>query len=276
MKGNTDILISNTTTKSADYFNSQLFGDFSTREFLDENLLDKSRILKWDISKSTLSKLRNVLPCARFIIMIRDPVERLYSDYIYFSGRQYYYTKAGHTDMSKITPRDFHEKCVAGIQWWKLCMLQHKNDANVCLHSTTATTTKGIPNLNTSHNKCWSNSNYTCKAFRNGFYYYYIKDWLEVFPKSHFKFVRLEDYSRNMYSTLNEVLKFLGVRWFDNNEMQVLQRMVKMVPGGATLRDQYPPMMDQTRQMLTEFYRETNVKLTKLLGDDQLLTLWQA
>jgi N-acetylgalactosamine 4-sulfate 6-O-sulfotransferase len=39
----------------------------------------------------------------------------------------------------------------------------------------------------------------------------YIGDWLQVFPREQFFFVKMEEYSENTSNTLQEIFKFLGV-----------------------------------------------------------------
>ena len=236
-----------------------IFGDFSTREFLDENVT-----ADWVPQNSTLSRVKKLLPCARFLVMLRDPVERLYSDYLYFSGRQLNSTRL--KDRKHITPEDFHFKCVTSIHWWRACLEKYRGNIRHCLH--VAGNITGLPPMGTSHSKCWSQHSYACKAFKNGLYYYYIIDWLQIYSKSQFIFIRLEDYSKDKIRVINKVLRFLGTRYFNNEELQKVKKMYKQVPGGSLLRSSYPPMWQETKAMLKKFYSESNNKLARLLGDD--------
>lgn len=43
-------------------------------------------------------------------------------------------------------------------------------------------------------------------------YAVFIKEWLAVFPWKHFLFMRTEDYSKNLKSSLLEVFRFLDLR----------------------------------------------------------------
>ena len=44
-----------------------------------------------------------------------------------------------------------------------------------------------------------------------GLYSVYIEDWLQVFPRENFRFVRLEDYAANKTHVLLETIRFLGL-----------------------------------------------------------------
>ena len=47
--------------------------------------------------------------------------------------------------------------------------------------------------------------------FAMGLYSVYIEDWLQVFPRENFRFVRLEDYAANKTHVLLETIRFLGL-----------------------------------------------------------------
>ena len=46
---------------------------------------------------------------------------------------------------------------------------------------------------------------------RIGIYYVFIKEWLKVFPRQNFKFIRLEDYKSNEAQVLTDTIRFLGL-----------------------------------------------------------------
>ena len=47
--------------------------------------------------------------------------------------------------------------------------------------------------------------------FMNSMYYLFIKEWLDVFPREQFHFIKMEDYVTRKEDVLNRVFKFLGV-----------------------------------------------------------------
>jgi hypothetical protein len=42
-------------------------------------------------------------------------------------------------------------------------------------------------------------------------YYLFIKEWLDVFPREQFIFIKMEDYVKYKEETLNRIFKFLGL-----------------------------------------------------------------
>ena len=47
-----------------------------------------------------------------------------------------------------------------------------------------------------------------------GLYSVFIEDWLQVFARENFRFVRLEDYAANKTHVLLETIRFLGLGQF--------------------------------------------------------------
>ena len=45
----------------------------------------------------------------------------------------------------------------------------------------------------------------------NSMYYLFIKEWLDVFPREQFIFIKMEDYVKYKEETLNRIFKFLGL-----------------------------------------------------------------
>lgn len=65
--------------------------------------------------------IHTVQPGARIIIMLRDPVERLYSDYLYFK-------------MANKSAEDFHQKVVESVQLFQSCLSERS--LRSCVYNT--------------------------------------------------------------------------------------------------------------------------------------------
>ena len=59
---------------------------------------------------STAAKLQQVIPDAKLIFMMRDPVARLWSDY------NFYYP---YFEKNEVSAEHFHKVVVKSIAWWK-------------------------------------------------------------------------------------------------------------------------------------------------------------
>ncbi|XP_060063555.1 carbohydrate sulfotransferase 15-like [Ylistrum balloti] len=172
-------------------------------------------------------------PCAKLIIMLRNPVNRLYSDYLHFYNRK--------------SPQHFHDIVISTIDLYKDCF--RKWGIRPCVHHYYLEAT-GKARL------------------RLGIYYIYISDWLEKFPRDQFLFIRLEDYAVDTKSHLQEIFHYLDL---PPTSEDLLNEMSSAAPKN-TRQDRKedsdaPPMLPETRVALEQFYAPYNKKLAILLND---------
>uniref|UniRef100_G3P5C6 Sulfotransferase n=1 Tax=Gasterosteus aculeatus aculeatus TaxID=481459 RepID=G3P5C6_GASAC len=116
--------------------------------------------------------IHTVQPGAKIIIMLRDPVERLYSDYLYFK-------------MANKSTEDFHQKVVESVQLFQSCLSERS--LRSCAYNT-------------------SLSNAMPVRLNLGMYVVFLLDWLTVFHSEQILVLRLEDYAANLQMTINKVL----------------------------------------------------------------------
>ena len=216
----------------------------------------------WQANKAmTYDVIRHVLPCSKFIVLIRDPVERLYSDFIYFLKRQ----------PELITAEMFHEHVTASFEWWKNCT--EKFNIKQCLYGNPQ-----LPGLKPLFQgdiyQCWL-PNRICPNFRIGFYSYILQDWMKHFPKESFLILAMEHFSVNPVDIIqNHVLPFLGLPAMDQKLVKIIQNMARSYPfdqgPSGDVRKAFEErnivkrMFPQTRQALEELYRDSNIKLAYL------------
>lgn len=48
-------------------------------------------------------------------------------------------------------------------------------------------------------------------ALSEGLYVIYLQDWLDVFPKEQFLFIKSEDYFKDRYTTIRDIQSFLNI-----------------------------------------------------------------
>ncbi|KAM7408542.1 hypothetical protein PAMA_002321 [Pampus argenteus] len=121
--------------------------------------------------------IHTVQPRAKIIIMLRDPVERLYSDYLYFK-------------MANKSAEDFHQKVTESIQLFQFCLSERS--LRSCVYNT-------------------SLSNAMPVRLNLGMYIVFLLDWLTVFHREQILVLRLEDYAANQKVTIKKVFDFLSV-----------------------------------------------------------------
>lgn len=175
-------------------------------------------------------------PKAKFMVMLRDPSERLYSDYLYFA-------------LANKSAEDFHEKVVESLQLFENCLQQYSLRA--CAYSTSLNNAMPV-------------------RLQVGLYIIFLLDWLTVFPKEQLLVLRLEDHASNVTYTMHLVFSFLNLGPVSEKQEEVITRIPASNARRAADRS-LGPMLNITRQILRDFHRPFNQKLAWLLKNDTFL-----
>jgi tetratricopeptide (TPR) repeat protein len=85
-------------------------------------------------------------------------------------------------------------------------------------------------------------------------YIYFLKNWLDLFPKEQFLIIRSEDLFSKPVETMNQIYKFLEVPKFELANYKVYNSR------------SYSPSDEDTYKKLTEFFRPYNEQLEDYLG----------
>ena len=97
----------------------------------------------------------------------------------------------------------------------------------------------------------------------------FIKDWLDVFPRSQIHIVKAEDYYRNRSTQLQEIYQFLGV-----DPYLITEEQYRKMDAGSPHNpgnSYHLQMLNATRVLLEKFLLPHNEMLAQLL-DDQRFT----
>ncbi|XP_078698860.1 carbohydrate sulfotransferase 15-like isoform X2 [Branchiostoma floridae x Branchiostoma belcheri] len=183
--------------------------------------------------------IRAVQPKARIIISLRNPTERLYSEYLYFRN--------GKTNKS-VT--NFHTRVTSAIMNFKNCL--RNNSVRSCVYQ---------PELPEKINA----------RLRLGLYEVYLRDWFSIFPRDQILVQRLEDRSKDLKVTIAEVFKFLQLETVSNKAKNAT---IFGSQKGKSRKPEYVsmgPMLPKTRQVLDRFYRPYNRRLAELLNNTGFL-----
>ena len=207
--------------------------------------------------------IKEILPDAKFIIMLRDPAARIFSLYKFHDAK---------------SPADFHNGVLNGIAWWKACLNEGYSMERCLWDRPKVTSYQGI--------KPCSWESRAISSLRRGFYHLFIREWFESFPREQFLIFRFEDYIRNQSLILNNVVfPFLGLPKLSGfNEIYLNARfgfhfekfrIVKNPKSGRWefryTAWKYGDMWPETKAILTEFYAESKVMLAELLQDNNIL-----
>ncbi|XP_076468341.1 carbohydrate sulfotransferase 15-like [Babylonia areolata] len=175
--------------------------------------------------------MRHLYREPKFIVLARNPVDRLYTAYLFHGlGR---------------TSEEFHRDVLRGIAIFNEC-LDRAEDRIECFVNDTV------------FKELTVDLHFSCYAV-------YYEEWLKVFPKKHFLFLRTEEYSANMKETLLKVFKFLELPKPSPSD---LQKMVNAPQSYHTKqRDLAGPMLQETRAVLNAWFKPWNQELARLLKD---------
>ncbi|CAC5387522.1 CHST15 [Mytilus coruscus] len=180
--------------------------------------------------------IRHVLPKTKFIVTLRDPIERMYSSYHFFNKDKKYDKFA------------FHETMQFAIEKFMECKAM-KGDRQCVLD----------PDLRATIS--------TKVRLLNSMYYLYIKEWLDVFPRQQFIFIKMEEYVTNKEEVLNRIFKFLGLSTLSPTEMKKYGLLFTTIKNKTKGGKQYEPMLNATREMLYSLYDPYTKMLPQLLND---------
>ena len=105
---------------------------------------------------------------------------------------------------------------------------------------------------------------------RPSLYSLYIRDWLEVFPRGQFFFIKSEEYYAGRSSVLAELFHFLGLAPLSRELMdKIVSSSIKNPRRNiGAAKDE---MTLKTRQMLNDFFSPYSDDLAKLLNDNKFL-----
>ena len=199
--------------------------------------------------------LRHLHPDAKLVVMLRDPVKRLYSDYLYFRLN------------SQKTVDNFHDRVVKSIGTFRECRRVHSLAACVYAPEINSVATVSTAGSNSSASKRPVSAT-TSVRLRLGIYGVFLRDWFRWFPRDQILVLRLEDYAADTDETLKRIHRFLGVTTTDGDRPE--KREGKEAIANRRYVD-IGPMKNETETLLREFYAEYNEALAQLMGDRRFL-----
>ncbi|KAJ8029812.1 Carbohydrate sulfotransferase 15 [Holothuria leucospilota] len=119
--------------------------------------------------------IRTVLPNALLIVSLREPVTRLYSDYLFFHENE------------RKSPEKFHKAAIAAIDGFHSCL--NERSLRYCAYTPVDIKVR----------------------LHIGLYSVFAKDWLQRYPRNQIMFLRLEDWKAKCTEILPKIFAFLKV-----------------------------------------------------------------
>eukprot|EP00116_Pleurobrachia_bachei_P003659 sb/3463921/ len=246
----TNHLISGKTTKKREF--SSFLQSLGTVD-KDQFLIDGTQSLFWDLTGweerypntttppyTNAQLVHRLTPGAKIIIIIRDPVSRIFSDYLYFTS-----SYGLHVNRSAET---FDMEVREEVGRFRECLDQG----------------------NTLQSCCYSSDNDPKMRINLGVYVCFVKDWLEYFPTQLLP-VSLEDYSANQQGNLNRIYRFLDVTLPDQAKLAAYLSQARNANKRPVSERNKGDMWPETELFLREFYQLYNSELARLVQDTRFL-----
>ena len=185
---------------------------------------------------STAVNIRTMIPGAKLVVLLRDPVDRAYSHFLHFED-------PAHCDNRKRSPRCFHRKAgdllakmgdcrayeAGGNAWDPICAWSPLGE------------------------DAWMQND---RALSLGLYVLFIRKWLEYFLPSQFCVLDLEHFSTDIQLGMKMIEQCLGIRAHGNYQKTAINR--RATKSGVA------PMLNDTRILLQAFYEPYNQALCKM------------
>ena len=203
--------------------------------------------------------ISRVLPRAKFVVIMRNPITRLYSHYLYncarYLGRNISRWPEKMKKEADLAGK-FHEEVELETKRFNKCIANNNNSLFECVNQNTfkpGECGRVGPKLGIS------------------IYFVHLVKWLQFYPKEQFLFLRMEDIDNNTDRFLFTITNFLGLdpvsaelaeQWLGRREN------VQAIAAADHGRIQ---MWNRTSTLLENFFRPFNVMLAELIGDQRFL-----
>ena len=222
---------------------------------------DGSQSTLWDSSFNEdycamPAAVSKILPNAKFIVLMRNPVTRDYSDFFYSCGSN---PNTWPKHVQRDPPAFFHKAIKTDTTQFSRCLKRTNNLLHKCIRWTRS-------------RKGGCGSGHIGKRLPISLYYFHLHKWMQFFPRESFLFLRTEDMCRESHRTMTRITSFLGI------EPVSKEKAKEWLCHKANSRDIYSSvdsekyeMREETKQMLERFYRPFNVKLAQLTGNKRFL-----
>ncbi|XP_063967261.1 uncharacterized protein LOC129278760 [Lytechinus pictus] len=183
--------------------------------------------------------IKEVVPDMKFIVMIRDPIERAMSHYLYMR-----HTKRPEY-LTYIAPQPgAPAKAYQGASF----------------EATVLTKTGDIFKDNA--------------VIENAIYESHLRRWFDIFPRKQFLIIDEGLFSKDPVSILQQVEDFIGISkfftnyhvYFDRDRGVFCRRVPTKYCSKRSIKNVHPPIPQYAIKKLREFYRPYNVRLEKLLN----------
>ncbi|KAL4217599.1 Carbohydrate sulfotransferase 15 [Mactra antiquata] len=180
---------------------------------------------------TTPTLVKHINPGIKLILLLRDPVERLFSNYLH--------GKFGET------AEQFHEDVLASLSLLSSC--RRSRSLKSCLYDGQIIRDLRVP-------------------LSGSFYSVHLEEWLKVFPRKQFLIIRTEQFSESVADTLLRVFRYLKLDPIPTRDLYKIANMPHFYDTKAKLTS--GEIKTETRDILEALFEPYNTKLAKMLNDE--------
>ncbi|XP_076437381.1 carbohydrate sulfotransferase 15-like [Babylonia areolata] len=193
----------------------------------------------WEPRITVANHIRHVNPKAKVIINLRNPIQRVYSTYLY--------TAAARERLKDPSTQKLHEHVARAVPAYKECL--KRLPVRACVYNRTLTKLHPVDII-------------------SGAYAPFVEDWMRTFGKDQVHVVRFEDYSKDMAATVKDIIAFLDLPPFSDSDFSQMKSIPKHQ---QNVYYRVGPIQNRTVKLLRDFYTPFNTRLAKILQDDRFL-----
>ncbi|XP_046578781.1 carbohydrate sulfotransferase 15-like [Haliotis rubra] len=178
-------------------------------------------------------------PRAKLLLILRNPTTRLYS---------LYFHKGRILRRKSLSKHDFHDMVVTEIAKFQNCL--------------TSQSLRGC-----CYNYSLTNSLTEALDIRRGIYHVFLSDWMKLFRRDQIHVIKFEDHVIDEKRHLAEIFKFLNLRKLSDERLEHIANGKILNTRGHAYGNE--DMMDTTRELIDEFYKPYNKKLSIFMEDEK-------
>ncbi|RUS92065.1 hypothetical protein EGW08_000278 [Elysia chlorotica] len=187
---------------------------------------------------TAMSHIHRLWPRAKLVLVLRNPVTRLFSTYLYNTYLPGFNATAAQFDLWVKKSMETWFRCVGGASF-RHCMYEKQ----VIFDSAIST-------------------------FAAGIYSRYVLDLLKLFPRKQIHFVHLESYSTDIRGSLRDIFSFLDLPALTEDALAKVSKKDEKTRNRGRNYAAVPEMWPSTRKLLEHFYAPYNKELSAILDGD--------
>ena len=197
---------------------------------------------------ATPAIMSRILPDAKFIILMRNPTTREYSNFFYMCT----WDKLNQVSQGD-PPSQFHHAAMVAIDGLHDCLAVGNHSLPWCLGD-----------LNSLQRGC----GYIGGRLNISMYYIHLHKWMQFYPRESFLLLKTEEMKREPERVMAQIADFLQVDWIGDQDAK------EWLSVEANVQEDYRTkfkMKPETEKLLSDFYKPYNELLVNLTGSGHFL-----